>query len=120
MRRTKHQQGNAAATAGGTSKDAAEAFRTAVVFLKGLDPAVLQAVLVAARTNNQICAAATSTTTAMVGVGSPPTGEGSIVTPGVPSLSLLNPKEMKELMTGDATTPSGPSDAAKSAVAPTR
>ena len=56
----------------------------------------------------------------MVGTGSPPTGGGSIVTPGAPSSSLLNPEETRELMAGNATTPPGPSNAAKPATASTR
>ena len=92
----------------------------AMVTLQGLIPEVMQAVLNAATTNNQIRAAATSTAVAMVGAGLPPTGGRIIVTPGALSPSVLNHGEMRELMTGNATTPPGPSNAAKPVAASTR
>ena len=92
-------------------------FKTAVATLQGLDPAVLQAVLATATPNNQIHAAATSTAAAMAGNGSPPTGGEGVVTPGAPSPSLLEPKEMRNLMTGNAATPSTPTNAAQTAAA---
>ena len=67
LRRLKPQQENAAAAARETSTDAAENFRTAVTALQGLNSVVLQAVLNATVTNNQISVAANSMVVVMVG-----------------------------------------------------
>ena len=82
-RRSKRQQENAAAAAGRTASDAADAFRTAVAALQGLDPAVLQAVVTAATTKNQIRAVATSTAAEMVGGDSPRRAGKASQRPGV-------------------------------------
>ena len=73
----------------------------------GLDPAVLQVLVTAATTKNQIRAAATSTAAAMEGGGFPPLGGGAIVTPGGPSTSLLEPGHMRDVMAGNDAIPSG-------------
>ena len=78
--------------------------------LQGLDPAVLQAELGMAAANNQINVAINLTVVAMVGAR-------AAVSPAAPPPSVLDPAEMRNLMTGGAIMPTRPGNGAQPAVA---
>ena len=87
----------AAAAATTSTAAPANGNQALLLALQGLEPAFIK-VLLDAATNTQINAAANSTSSTMVGRGSPQTAEGTIVSPQASSPMGLEPVRMQELM----------------------